>query len=293
MSWLAILLGIGTAHAACPADTAVLRSDVAAAVKAYEAWEWETFDRRVDRVRADLACLSEPATMHDASAVHELFARVGGRQKDEALAERAFRGLLAIDPDYEPEADLAVPGSLLQRAYEKACEAGSGTCLALPDPEALPDFEGGVWMVDGIRYRDRVEDDRLALVQLVDARDGIHSWYFEGDGLPADLLPSRPEATGTVAAAETPTADLPPTETPAAQGGSLSRSLLFGGVAAGAVAVAGFATAEVLEGEMMETADRDEAASIYRTGRILTLASTGVGAVGGGLVVGAVVSGRW
>ena len=301
---LALMLNVAPAHAACPADTAALKADMAAAVQAYDNWDWEAFDLAVAMVREDLGCLSEVVSKSDAQEIHQLFARVGTRQGNEDQAITAFRGLLALEPDYEPDAALAQQGSLLRKAYDKAKTAGGG------DSEAL---QPGAWFVDGRPGVHEVPSERAALVQRLDDDGTFSSWYVLGEGIPDDLgaylasvqtdSGSSDEAGEPVAESEVPPPE-PPSESPLAGtvdmaeggragGGHASRGLLIGGIALAAVAVGGIGYAEHLQHEMMDIQQQSKAKSKYQTGLGISIGSCALGAAGGGLVLVSVIKGQW
>jgi len=308
---LVLLLNTAPAHAACPADTAALGADMAAAVQAYDDWDWEAFDLAVDMVREDLGCLSEVVSKADAQEIHQLFARVGARQGDADQAIIAFRGLLALDPDYEPDAALAQQGSLLRKAYDMATIAGAG---------AADELQPGAWFVDGRPGVREVPRERAALVQRLDDDGAFSSWYVMGKGLPneltaylagAEAAPASPveAAPEPVAKSEAPPPEpVPPAESPLtgtvdlaeggapserARGGHASRGLLIGGVALAAVAVGGIGYAEYLQQEMMDIQKQSKAKSKYQMGLGISIGSCVLGTAGGGLVLVSVIKGQW
>jgi hypothetical protein len=322
MFLLAPILAALTANAACPADAAALRSDVVDAVQAYDDWEWADFDQGVAEVRVDLGCLTEVVTGPDAQATHQLFALAGARKQDEALATRAFRGLLALDPDYDPGLVLAAKGSLLRRAWREAKAQGAGHTEPLPP---------GAWFIDGKPGANELPTEHAVVVQLLDASGGLLSWYLDGTGLPATLEehlppiiaePALPEpssevpertlvvaepepvapertfvATEQVTAVAQPEPFSLPKEPPVRVSPEpdrhASRGLLASGLVLVAVGAGGITAGEILENDMMEASRRSRAESLYTTGLISSFGGATLGLTGGGLVLGAMVKGQW
>jgi len=292
MLLLSAILAVHAAEAACPADAVALRADVEAATRAYEDWAWEDFDQAVVAVWADLGCLAEVVTAADAQSAHLLFALVGARGQDEARAVAAFRGQLALEPGFEPDLVLAPVGSLLRRAWEqaRAPAAGQGQVLC-----------AGAWFLDGKPGASELPAERAAVVQLLDADTGFLSWYLDGGELPPGLAERLAPAAAAQELPEPVPADEkpPPAELPAAplvepeRGGHASRGLLVSGLALAAAGVGSLAAGEALENQMMEAQHEARAQSLYRLGLVSSFGGLALGAAGSGLVLGAVVKGRW
>ena len=132
MFLLAMLIVVQPSLAACPADAAVLRADVAAATQAYDDWAWNDFDRSVAAVSADLGCLTEVVPGPEAQATHRLFALAWSGEKDEARNLTACRAVLGLEPSYEPDPVVAPQGSLLRRAWEPVRATGAAAPRRLP-----------------------------------------------------------------------------------------------------------------------------------------------------------------
>lgn len=293
MFLLAMLVGVHSSLAVCPADAAALRADVQAAVRAYDDWAWEDFDLAVAALRADLGCLTEVLPSADAEAVHRTFALAGARSQDAGLAEAALRGLLAIEPGYEPEVALAPQGSLLRQAWESARVAGPGPGHPLP---------AGTWFVDGSLGLTDLPTERAALVQLRENGGGIQSWYLDGGDLPAGLqdhlavaepVAPVPEPVVSVAPAPAALPSTPPAPAVSNRGGHPSRALLVSGIAGLAAGVGGLVFSEACHTALMDANKEARAERYYHLGLASTFGGLALGATGSGLVVGAVVKGRW
>jgi hypothetical protein len=287
MVLLVLLIAAPSSRAACPADTGTLRADVQVAAKAYDDWAWEEFDRALAAVRADLGCLTEVVPSSDVEPVYRLFALAGARQQDAGLAEAAFRGALVLEPGYEPDPALAPQGSLLRRAWDQARAAGPGAVQPLP---------AGTWFVDGRPRSTELPTERVALVQF-QGSGAVLSWYLDGGALPPDLwarlAPQIPEPAAPVPAlVAAPPADLPARPVPA-RGGHPSRALLISGLAAAAVGAGGLVVGESCQATMMAATEEAQAEKYYHYGLASTFGGWALAAAGGGLVVGAVVKGRW
>lgn len=326
MLLLALVLAVLPVRAACPADAAALRADVATATGAYEDWAWADFDRSVATVRDDLGCLTEVVPGPDARAAHQLFALAGAREKDEARTVAAFRALLALEPSYEPDPVLAPQGSLLYRAWEQARASGAGSQQPLPM---------GAWFVDGKPGAGELPTGRSAVVQLLDPSGHLLSWYLDGGELPSGLLERLPwiaapaplppgvssapepvvaEAVSPPVVTEPASAPFPTAPPPAVEsegqpavslpaeslaipererGGHPSRTLLVSGLAAAVVGAGSIAAGEALENRMMDAEERPDAESLYRLGLASSFGGLALGLTGGGLVLGAVIKGSW
>ena len=173
---LLLLLASGPGRAACPADSAALAADIAAADAAYAAWAWDEFNAAAAMVREDLGCLTAVLRAPRVADVYRLFALSGAVTRDEARTEAAFRGLRAVDPAWAPTLDLAPQGSLLRQTFERAQGSAGGRARPLPP---------GDWTVDGQPGATGLPTRRATLVQLDDG--DLHTWYLDGLGVPPDL----------------------------------------------------------------------------------------------------------
>jgi len=260
----------------CPATAAELGSEVEAALAAYDRWEWAEFTRLSESARADLACLSEVPPAGAAMRAHLLAAFVAARQSDAPAMRAAFRGVLSIDEGWEPSMDQAAPGSTIRQAFDAAREAGRGPGIPLPP--------GGTWVVDGKPGATLVPTERAALVQFSDGRADLASWYLDGSGVPPDLASHL-------------TAGVPQTadggSRPDRRGGHASRNLVIAGLGTGLLAGGALLYAESARGEFVEAEDEPEAERIEAVNHLWGYGGYSLGAAAGGLVLGAVIHGRW
>ena len=280
------------ANAACPADVDELRDDMAAATQAHGDWAWDDFDTAMGAVRADLGCLTEVLPSVDAKAAHLLFALAGASAHDEDQTIAAYRGLLTLEPQHEPDSSLAPTGSLQRRAWEEAKTSGAGPEDPLPE---------GIWFVDGKPGQKALPLQRAALVQLLEA-GGLQSWYLCGGELPEGLR--RVMKPSPVAPAEPAPVPVEPNlaELQAETAEVLererhpSRTMFISGLALVAVGVAGLTVGETLDlqvGDGWKSLDADDVEKRYALGLACTIGGLTLGAAGGGLVLGAVFERKW
>ena len=265
---LLLLALIRIATAGCPADVATLNADVAAAIAAHDAQDWDGFEQQVAAVHADIGCLTGLADVAMATELHRMAALYFAHHRDEDNARDAMRGALSLDGAFAPAPERVTAQPLLETAFAAAVRKGPGKDQELPE---------GSWVIDGWPDRDHLPIERATLVQRhVDQAD-VHSWYVFGGQIPPELMPRSAQ------------------HEPATAGGGLqSRPLLFGGLAGLAVAAGGLSLAELSWNTTMDQQlSEDEAHSRYRTAHGVSVGSAALGAVGGGLVIGAVVIGRW
>ncbi len=264
---LLLLVLTRIAAAGCPADVETLRADVRAAVEAHDAQDWASFERRVAAVHEDIGCLGDLADVPTALEVHTLLALYFAHHGDEDNARDVMRGALSLDGSYAPDPAHVAAQPLLESAHTAAAKKGPGHDQELPE---------GSWVIDGWPDRDRLPTERATLVQRHAEQADVRSWYVFGGQIPPELLPrsAQPE--------------------PTASGGLSSRPLLFGGLAGLALAAGGLSVAELSWNTTMDQQlTEDEARSRYRTAHGLSVGSAALGVLGGGLVVGAVINGRW
>jgi len=278
----ALLIG-APAWADCPAELSGLRADLDAAEAAYGDFDFETYSQQVVALLADAACLSELLTPEDAARLHLARALDGWVRRGEVgeLAftriELALRGLMAADPDYAPPDDLMPEGSQLRAIYDAAKSVGAGQS----DP-----LDGEGWLVDGGAV-EGMPLERLSVVQFSGA-EGVETWYIEGASVPGELrelmrITARSSRSGDEELPTDAIAEAPRT----------SRALLVSGLAAGALAGAGLGLAAWSHGEYLAESERDEAEGIYTLNRVSGVGGFAAAGVAGGLVVSAVLVGRW
>lgn len=276
MTLFSILL-VAQVGAVCPADADLVGEHVDAAVQAYEDWEWDSFAAGVAQVNEELACLEEIASPTLVARVHLLAALYGARYQKPDLARDAFRGLLSLDPYYEPSIELAAPGSALRQAYDAAGQAGPGDVLPLPD---------GSWYVDGLPDPVGYPVQRAALVQQ-DGQKRVRSWYLLGGDVPPELVrvESVPEPVPEPRRPERQRKQREPKP---------SRALLGTGLACAAVAAGSFTYAELSWAHTMDSvADQPRAYDAYDRAHAMTIGGIAAGGVASGLVLTAVIVGRW
>lgn len=272
---LALLsLLLSTAAAACPASTADLRAAIDAGVAAYGEWAWDRFGLARADVAGMIGCLSEPLAPEDARRIHLFAALQAGVDKDEARATGAFRALLAVDPVWALPAELAAPGSLLQRAFDAARVEVEVETLRLPK---------GDWLVDGASGVRALPLSRPAVLQRR-TPESLDTWLVAGEPLPDSLSEalSRPAPKPRKAA-----------ETSAEAPGSGRRPLVLGAASGGALALSAlsFGLAWRAWDAYPDARTAEEAASLNRANHVFYAGGVAVGAVGLGLGVGAALDG--
>jgi len=281
---LTVLLA-GAAHADCPADSGTLLQDVDRAVEAYEDWAWERFESELATVQEDMGCLAEVISASAAARIHLLLALDAGRRQDAHGAETAFRGLLAVDPTFSLSTELAAPGSLLHRAFMAAKAAAPSDTRSMTERACF---------VDGTPGATEVPTERTAIVQLLEPGEGFSSWCLMGGPFPPSL-----ETELLVEPATSVASVLSDGESSATAGAGQaigkrrSPLLLAAGGVALAAAAGGMVWSESIEGSMLEQTTESRARDQYQRGLTVSIASTGVGVVGGGLVLGAVFVREW
>jgi hypothetical protein len=265
---LLLLALIETAAAGCPADAETLRADVMAAIAAHDAQDWAGFEKQVATVHEDVGCLTGLADVATATELHRMAALYFAHHGDEDNTRDAMRGALSLDGAFAPTPERVAVQPILESAHAAAIDKGPGKDQDLPE---------GSWVIDGRPDKDHLPLERATLVQRHAQQADVHSWYVFGGQIPPELLP-RSEA-----------------DEPATAGGGLqSRPLLYSGLAGLALAAGGLSLAELSwKSTMDQQLSEDEAHSRYRTAHGVSMGSTALGVVGGGLVVGAVINGRW
>ena len=265
---LILLALLQVANAACPADAAVLGKDIEAGFAAYEAQDWPAFEDRIATVYEDIGCLSELVDVPTATSLHHLLALYFAHHGDEDNARDAIRGALSLDGAFAVEPAQLELTPLLDSASATAAKKGPGKDQDLPT---------GSWVIDGRPDKDHLPIERATLVQRHAAQVDVSSWYVFGGQIPPELLP---QVAGS--------------GTPAPSGGIQSRPLLFGGLAGLAVAAGGLSWAELSwKAAADQQLSEDDALASYQRAHTVSIGSAAVGVAGAGLVVGAVVVGRW
>lgn len=177
MPTLILLLGLLSAWA-CPVNQQVLTADIQTAKAAYVSFDWVAFDSAVASLRLHVGCLEEPISPEVAAGVHLAQALFAWRARDEAQVDAALRGMRHASPEAQLPPEIAPPGHPLAQRFDLA--QGLGATVALPP---------GQWRVDGHPDVTTVVTDRAAILQQVDPRGALRTWYWWGGELPKDLAP--------------------------------------------------------------------------------------------------------
>ncbi len=156
---------VSTAHAeTCEATPFAIRVAIEDAMQAYALWDWQRMTSTLERVRRDRACTAGVLSPGDVLRLHLLEAAARGHAADLEGAVAAMRGVLAIDPSYQPGEDFAAPGSLLHDAFQMARGVGDEPTLLLPP---------GLWSVNGRVGATTLPLARAVLVQRIDLSTGL------------------------------------------------------------------------------------------------------------------------
>lgn len=270
--------------AGCPADIEHLRSAVDSGLEAYDKWAWTAFEQQVAEVRGELGCLQQVPAPGDIERLHLLSALAAHRAGDQQSMVAAFRGVLAVSPNYAPPETLAALGSELRVAWELARKAGPGAI----QPIGL----GRVWYVDGRAGATEIPTERAAPVQHVGRSGGLKSWYLQGDGDLRDIFERPSETDQSVASPSSRPA--PPKAEPPKHASHPSRTLAT--LALGTGAAAGLALGlnwyAISRCNNVENTS-DEYQTWWSVNRASGYTAGGLGLATGGLLVGAAIVGRW
>ena len=265
---LLLLALLQAANASCPADTAALSADLDAGFTAHQAQDWPTFEDAIAAVYEDIGCLTTLADVPQATRLHHLLALYFAHHGDQDNARDAIRGALSLDGAFAIDPALTTELPLLGDAFDAAVKKGPGKDQALPT---------GSWVIDGRTDKDHLPVERATLVQRHTDQVDVSSWYVFGGQIPPELLPPSQSEAQEVAS-----------------GGIQSRPLLFGGLAGLAVAAGGLSWAELSwKAAADQQLSEDDAQARYQRAHTVSFGSAAVGVAGAGLVVGAVVVGRW
>ena len=282
LAWLAVSLGgwSTVARADCPASAADLRAEVDAALAAYQDWAWPKFEAALAAARRDVACLGEVASPELARDLHVLVAFAAFREDDATQMEAALRGVLAVDPDWQPTVDQAAPGSTIHTAYELARRR---------QPQQGRVVLGeGAWFVDGRPGVATVSLGRCAVVQHRDEAGTLHTWYLTGTKLPGAFL-----ASIEAPAAASPVAAPPEAAPPADDRRRRATWVIAGGLGAGVASAGSLLVAAHMKQVYESAATSEEAIDAYRANYFWGMTGYTVGALGAGMVVGAVLWRAW
>jgi hypothetical protein len=256
------------AQAACPASAASLEASVDGVRQAWEDQDASGLEERVASLHESIGCLEEPLTVTQAKGLHQVLALYFAHHHDQDAARDALLGAMSLDGSYAPPPAWLEAEPVLDAAFEAAQGQGPGDSMELPE---------GSWVVDGRADASRLPTERSSMVQRLDPLPAT-AWYVFVDQVPAALLPR---------------VEVAPVVSPS-QGGLRSRPLLYGGLAGLAVAAGGLSWAELHWKATMDGGfAQDEAEGRYRQAHNASVGSLALGVAGTGLVVGAVVIGRW
>ncbi len=257
------LLLSASAQAACPEAGVDLGAGLRVAVEDYTAFELDGFEERAEALSACAATLDAPITPEQARDLHLVVGLAAWLDQDPRRMAAAVRGVYALDPGFEPGVEIAPSGSRIRAVFDtaRAAEPGPVTAIALP----------GLW-VDGAQAPGGLPSERAALVQWTTADGAVRGWYLDGLGVPEALITELRLATPVA----------PPPR---------HRSRWLAAAGAGAAVLGGGALvgAYRLEARFWDSYDPDEAQRLYRANRTLALTGTGLLAVGGAGVTGALV----
>ncbi len=271
-----ILLLAALAHAACPVSPGAIEAALDAAQVAFRMMDRAGFQGATDTAREGLDCLAEPVSPAFAARVH----RVNGLREffagNDAGARLAFGAARAIDPAYEFPESIVPAGHPVRTLYAEATSVSSVTVAAPPPAEGQVEF-------DGAPSPNRPsERPTLALLVRPDRSVAASAYLWPGDPLfPYTVAPSTTSvATGSSGGART--------------GPNWPLAIAAGAtglLAGGALVAANLSDAE-FNGMPRGSALEDlEAAQAQTNG--LQVAAAGLGVVGLGLGVGAVLAGNW
>ncbi|MFH1469272.1 MAG: hypothetical protein ABIO70_33115 [Pseudomonadota bacterium] len=268
------------AEPACPAAPETLRAEMQQALQDYEAMEADAFLGHVQQLVADAGCVTAPLSRSDAFQLYQLQSLYAFVNDDHEGMRASLRAMLAVRPEYVLPEDLAAPGSTMAEAYAAVKQA--------PPAASAPLQGGDTWYVDGVMGVAELPGERAALVQHLAASGTLETWLISGGALPEGLA-AHLESSGA-----TPLADAAHRPSPtASHQGHPSRTLAIGGAASAALAVAGFAVASSAYHRFPDATDRTKAESLEGLNHGATIAGGVCAAAGGGLLLGAVISGRW
>jgi len=168
---------VSLAHAACPASVVALHGAALAGLDAWQQGNALVFEADLRAIQADAPCISDIVPPNDARMVHLLHAIQASHANDETGALWAFRGVVAVDPNYRLPDTVTNANGPLAKALEKA-RATEKLTEAMTGP--------GAWFVDGVST-ESIPLERAAFVQVRATNGAITSWYVSGPNLPSDL----------------------------------------------------------------------------------------------------------
>jgi len=148
-----LTLFLSLVAAAAPCDTKTQPKGVAAEVEeamlAWAALDEDGFDEIAKRMKADIACLSEPLSTQQAAGAHRVFGLQHFLLGDEPAALASLQAAALAAPGYTPSERIAPEGSKLWRLFDQAAKAATPVTKPLEIP---PGYD--TW-VDGARTVER------------------------------------------------------------------------------------------------------------------------------------------
>jgi len=277
---------VGATEPSCPAAADAIRASASEALALYDAFEFDAFEVRFDQLVAEVHCSDDVLSRADAFQLYQLQGLDGLLAEDSERMVAALRAMIAVRPDYTLPQELAAPGSTMAEAYTTASQAEPTAGKAL-DSE-------GTWYVDGVMGVIELPGARSVLVQHLEKRDKLTTWFLDGQSVPESLSEYLSDQAPASASADSGGAPAGTSDGGSAKsGGHLSRKLALGGAASAAVAVAGFVVAGSAYSRFPDAADREEAESLDALNQGAAVAGGVFAAAGGGLLVGALIRGEW
>jgi hypothetical protein len=282
-----ILLLASLGHAAeCPEplSPSALVAQVDDAMLAWASMDPEGFSDQVGTIQASLPCLDAPLDPAQAASLHRVMALQAFLDGDAEAARRRFEAASVAQPDYQLSERVAPEGGKLQTLFQDARLDRGPVVYRFDVPDGLR-----AW-VDGVES-DRKPESLPVVLQVGDRAPRWSTYLLpkQDPAYPADLLdmdeaPTPPdEPVGPVAPEPEPAmADL---DAPRAGGGP--SPLWFAAAGSGVAAGGLFATSAALRSSF----DNDPSRGTYNAVNGTFLASAGLTAVTGGLVVAALASG--
>jgi hypothetical protein len=275
---LAATLASTAARAACPAAPAQVEAQLDAAQVAFSAMAGPAFQAATAEVVAGLECLSAPLASSLAARVHRV---VGLREfvaRRESAALQSFAAARAIDPSYEFPTTLVPADHPVRKLFAEA--------LAVPSAATpLPAPGNGHLEIDGTTATARA-DARALVAEWIDASGAVASsgYRWPGDAMIPYPIQEAPVEAAPIAAPREAISRKKGPNTPLTVGAVATL------VAAGAVQ--GLAIVSNANFENPAT-PRDQLPALQTQTNASQVSAIGLGVVGLGLGVGAVVAGNW